>query len=315
MINIIGGAGFVGNKLSTILRDNGKQHCVYDKTLSGEAFIDVTDLSSFENMAHCTVIINLAAEHRDNVEPKSLYDAVNVDGAVNVCKYCEANDIKKIIFTSSVAVYGLGTDQADETTPTVPFNDYGRTKLLAEHVYIDWLNKSPTERTLIIIRPTVIFGEGNRGNVYNLFKQIHSGSFLIFGSGNNKKSMAYVENVARFIEHCDDNLESGLHVYNYADTPDLTMNELVKICRARFFMKPGTGLHLPSVIGLVVGYFFDVINKLLPRATSISSVRIKKFMANTTFATAAGTTSFVAPVTLKQGIERTLQYEFFDDEE
>ena len=61
--------------------------------------------------------------------------------------------------------------------------------------------RSTERRSLVIIRPTVIFGEGNRGNVYNLFRQIADRRFLMFGDGENKKSMAYVGNVAEFICH------------------------------------------------------------------------------------------------------------------
>ena len=49
--------------------------------------------------------------------------------------------------------------------------------------YKDWFNEDPSNRTLIIIRPTVIFGEGNRGNVYNLLNQINSKKFAMFGNG------------------------------------------------------------------------------------------------------------------------------------
>ena len=50
---------------------------------------------------------NLAAEHRDDVRPRSLYDEVNVEGAKNVCRVAEEKGINRIIFTSSVAVYGF----------------------------------------------------------------------------------------------------------------------------------------------------------------------------------------------------------------
>lgn len=51
-----------------------------------------------------------------------------------------------------------------------------------------------------ILRPTVIFGERNRGNVYNLLKQISGGKFLMVGKGNNRKSMAYVGNIVAFYQ-------------------------------------------------------------------------------------------------------------------
>ena len=107
----------------------------------------------------------MAAEYRDDVEPKSLYDEVNVDGAENVCKVCSKYGIKKIIFTSSVAVYGFAPLNTNETGEINYFNDYGRTKWFAEERYRDWLN-SNQDNSLTIIRPTVVFGEQNRGNVY-----------------------------------------------------------------------------------------------------------------------------------------------------
>ena len=71
-------------------------------------------------------------------------------------------------------------------------------------------------RSLFIIRPTVIFGDGNRGNVYNLFNQIASGRFLMIGRGENKKSMAYVANVAAFPETCIVS-EENYGLFNYLD--------------------------------------------------------------------------------------------------
>ena len=84
--------------------------------------------------------------------------------------------------------------------------------------------KDPQNRSLVIIRPTAVFGEENRGNVYNLLKQINSKNFIMIGNGKNKKSIAYVRNVADFIIFST-KLNSGIHIYNYIDKPDLTMNE------------------------------------------------------------------------------------------
>ena len=79
-----------------------------------------------------------------------------------------------------MAVYGFAPVGTDETGAINYFNDYGRTKWLAEEEYRQWL-KSNCQNKVVIIRPTVIFGEGNRGNVYNLLRQIASGSFLWWG--------------------------------------------------------------------------------------------------------------------------------------
>ena len=105
------------------------------------------------------VVINLAAEHRDDVIPPSRYYQVNVIGTKNVCDWCEQEGIRKLIFTSSVAVYGFAFPNADETAEHAYFNEYGRTKSLAEDVCKKWVSADLASRSLVIIRPTVIFDQ------------------------------------------------------------------------------------------------------------------------------------------------------------
>ena len=127
--------------------------------------------------------------------------------------------IKKIVFTSTVAVYGFAQPGTDEAGEINPFNEYGRTKYEAEKKLKIWQEAS--DNALIIVRPTVIFGEGNRGNVYNLLQQIASGKFLMIGNGENKKSMAYIGNIVAFLEACiSSNQKSGIFNYRYARLDD-----------------------------------------------------------------------------------------------
>ena len=158
---------------------------------------------------------------------------------------------------SSVAVYGFAPPKTDENGEFNHFNEYGRTKLAAEAVYRKWQQDDPIRRSLVIVRPTVIFGEGNRGNVYNLFHQIASKKFVMFGNGQNFKSMAYVENVASFICTAR-NHGPGIHIYNYVDTPDLTMDELVAMTRRILFGRDNVGLRLPAFLGLAIGKACDL---------------------------------------------------------
>jgi uncharacterized protein YybS (DUF2232 family) len=71
-----------------------------------------------------------------------------------------------------------------------------------ENILKNWQEQGKEERTLVIIRPTVVFGEKNRGNIYNLMRQISTGKFVMIGNGENKKSIAYVGNLAAFIKYC-----------------------------------------------------------------------------------------------------------------
>ncbi|GHT87063.1 epimerase [Spirochaetia bacterium] len=315
-ITIIGGSGFVGTRLTARLIASDHAVRIADKNDSAKyphlcVYTDVRDSKTLEKgLVGSDIVINLAAEHRDDVTPKSLYDDVNVTGAENVCKACTKLSIKKIIFTSSVAVYGFAPIGTDETGNINYFNDYGRTKWLAEEKYREWL-VSNQKNSLTIIRPTVIFGEQNRGNVYNLLRQIAGGKFPMVGKGTNAKSMAYVENVAAFIEYNLDNI-AGEHLFNYIDKPDFDMNTLVTEVN-RILGKSGKLFHWPYWVGYSGGLCFDVLAKVLRKKLPVSSIRVKKFCSNTMFeATNIKKTDFKPPVTLIEGLERTIKYEFIN---
>ncbi|MEP8853003.1 NAD-dependent epimerase/dehydratase family protein [Enterobacter hormaechei] len=311
----IGASGFVGTRLIEISKtdfdvtnfDKQQSHFYPDITVSG----DVRNQDQLDQaLAGFETVVLLAAEHRDDVSPTSLYYDVNVQGTRNVLSAMEKNNVQNIIFTSSVAVYGLNKVNPDESHPHDPFNHYGKSKWQAEEVLREWFNKAPEERSLTIVRPTVIFGERNRGNVYNLLKQIAGGKFAMVGAGTNYKSMAYVGNIVEFIKFKLTNVRPGYDVYNYVDKPDLNMNQLVSEVE-KSLSKKIPSVHLPYPLGMLGGYCFDILSKVTGKKYAISSVRVKKFCATTQFdATKVHSSGFKAPYTLSQGLDRTLKYEF-----
>ena len=320
MIKIIGGSGFIGTRLSKRLTKNKSEFNIVDKTMSKSfksicSIADVRDTDSLSKVLNSDdIIINLAAEHRDDVSPKTLYDDVNVQGARNVCEVAQEKGISTIIFTSSVAVYGfapLGTDESGEINY---FNDYGRTKYEAELVYKEWYNKDPQNRKLVIVRPTVVFGEQNRGNVYNLLRQIASGKFMMIGDGTNRKSMAYVENVAAFLEYSL-SFENGIHIYNYIDKPDFDMNTLVKNVNKALGKEEKVGFRMPFSIGYSIGKLFDLAAFVTGKKFTVSSIRVKKFCSDSMFDTSIEKSGFVRPVKLEDGLASTIKYEFVDKTE
>jgi len=134
----------------------------------------------------------------------------------------------------------------------------------------------------------------------------------MFGDGKNRKSMAYVENIAAFLEYCL-SLDPGLHVYNYIDKPDFDMNTLVSEARKILFNKEGVGLRLPGLFGMAIGYFADVVAKVTGKTLPVSSIRVKKFLGTTQFASSVSETGFVPALSLEEGLARTLRYEFLED--
>ena len=318
-VTIFGGSGFVGSNLSNLfikkditfkIYDLIKSRIFPDRTIIG----DICSPKQLETIPESDILINLAAVHRDDVKPLQLYDDINVGGSRNICELARKKKINKIIFTSSVAIYGFAEPDTGEDGKINYFNDYGRTKYLAEKEYLKWYEEDPDNRMLVIIRPTVIFGEGNRGNVYNLIKQIKTKKFAMFGNGKNIKSMAYVKNVAAFIDFSLSK-KNGVHIYNYIDKPDMTMNNLVISVRKVLFNRDNIGLRLPASFGVMIGILADLISKIIRKNLPISSIRIKKFLSTTQFSSSIDKTGFVAPYTLKDGLKKTLVYEFIEDNE
>lgn len=312
-ILITGGSGFIGAVLARLLRDQGHQVVIYDKAAPDAEFslkADVRDLAALKAAAEgVDVIYNLAAEHRDDVRPLSLYEEVNVGGARNVVAAAAHAGVNTVIFTSSVAVYGDSDKPLDESAPHNWINDYGRTKSLAEIEHRKWADADPS-RKLVMVRPSVVFGPGNRGNVYNLLKQIAGGRFVMIGGGQNRKSMAFVDNVAAFLAFSL-TLPAGVSIYNYADKPDFDMNALVSLIRERMGRGHGVGPRLPLWAAHLAGAGADVVANATGKSLPISRVRVRKFVANTEVdARRAHASGFQRPVDLRDGLSATLDAEF-----
>jgi len=315
-IAVIGGSGFIGTRLVALLLEAGHTVTIVDKQDSDKypELRKAGDVRNIEDIVRacrgCDTIYNLAAEHKDDVRPVSLYDDVNVQGARNVCIAAEKLGINKIIFTSTVAIYGFSENELDENADIAYINDYGRTKYEAEQVFLRWVESNPVHQ-LRIVRPTAVFGEGNRGNVYNLISQLGKKHFVMVGEGSNRKSIAYVGNVAAFLKFLLTVDGEQTAIFNYADKPDLRMNELVPLVRDAFGYGASLPMKLPYWLIYPIATLLDGAAVVLNKSFPVSRVRIKKFCSNSQFSTerliAAG---FRPEYKLTDALRRTIQAEF-----
>lgn len=313
---VTGGSGFIGTRLVTELLAGGHRIAIFDLAASAKhpalcVHGDVRDRAALTAAAagH-DAIIHLAAEHRDEITSPQLYAAVNAVGAENVVAAARAASCGRIVFVSSVAVYPLGLASASEEVSPRPYNPYGESKLAAEQIFQNWANSTP-KAVLALVRACVVFGEGNRGNVYNLLRQIHRRRFVMIGDGRNRKSMAYVGNLTRFLAKCLE-FPPGVHLYNYADKPDFSTRELVALAnRALGRNGLATRVFLPRWAGLVGGWGFDVVARLTGRRFPFSASRVRKFCAETTVCTRRLESSgFLQTYGLEEALVRTIRFEF-----
>lgn len=174
----------------------------------------------------------------------------------NVLEAMESNGIKRIIFTSSVAVYGLNKRILTKITQQILLTIMEKANGKQNRFFKNGIKTTQIGISIFYDQP--LFLESAMGNVYNLLKEIASGHFLMVGKGNNKKSMAYVGNIVSFIRFLIDNKTSGYNVYNYIDKPDFTMNELVNHV-GKVLNKHIPATHFPYWLGMLGGYGFDLL--------------------------------------------------------
>ena len=148
-----------------------------------------------------TALLHLAgrAHHLDDRanDHEFEYRRVNVDGTRTVVEEAAAAGVNRIVFISSIAAGTVSSDSTGRTAHPAPTTAYGRTKLEAEAIVQEIAQRMDLSAT--IIRPTLVYGPGMKGNPLRLFQLISTGLPLPFGSLRNKKSFLYVGNLVAAI--------------------------------------------------------------------------------------------------------------------
>lgn len=284
---ITGGSGFIGSHFHENIHQSDIVNfdLVEPRLPLKSNFIqgDVRNLSEIENalaVNKCDIIIALAAEHKDFGITRNDYFNTNEIGTRNICEAASKFGIDTIIFYSSVAVYGNRIIPCDESSTPNPNLPYGESKLAGEKILNKWASER-ANRKVLIIRPTVVFGERNIANMFKLIMQIKAGRFFHIGKGSNIKSIAYVKNLVDATLFLLEKEFSGVEIYNYSDNPQLTSREIAEvISKALGKTKPVT---LPYWMAYLLGLPFDFLIKISGKDLPISTNRIKKFCTQTHF--------------------------------
>lgn len=176
------------------------------------------------------IVIHLAGKAHDlkNVSSVADYYLVNTDFTKNVYDAFLSSDAKVFIFLSSVkAVADEVKEELTEDFISNPVTHYGKSKLLAEQ-YI--LSKSvPIGKRVYILRPCMIHGPGNKGNLNLLYKIVSKGFPWPLGKFENKRSLCSIDNLCFIIKELIENDQIQPGVYNIADDEPISTNEIIKL--------------------------------------------------------------------------------------
>ena len=287
-ILLTGSEGFVGGYLRKELEKTG--HIVYciDRVKVSrinyfcfDLSIDTSSLSQLLKDESFDLLIHLAAAKGDyNLKYDDFYRD-NVTVSEKLITLIKVLNIKSVIAYSTVSVYGHDNKIKSEEAELVPNNAYGATKLESENIFIKWHNLDPIKNKLTILRPSVIYGENNYANMYNLLDQLNKKFPVSVGNGNYIKSMVAVENIVDITIFCFNKLE-GLQIYNCTDKPYPKLKEVIKyISEIKGFSKPK--IVIPKWFAYFIGLFFELFSFLIRKDLGITRERIYKFTMPTDY--------------------------------
>ena len=276
---VFGGNGFIGTHL---IRTLGSTCLSFDLVTGSKTskFCDVRETINIDLDNQIDIIFNFAALHTTPKHEYQEYFETNIKGAENICDFARKNNINTIVFTSSIATYGTWEDEMNENSFPLPTSAYGISKLLAEEVHKRWQSEDK-KRKLIILRPGVVFGEGEGGNFTRLFNAISRGRFMYPGRKDTRKSAIYVKDLVNIMVEMTKKETPGCYLYNMAYTPNHTIE---KICKS---IAKVTGSNVPRIlvpswILLSSAYIINAIGKISGLSfNGIHPDRVKKLLIST----------------------------------
>jgi nucleoside-diphosphate-sugar epimerase len=241
---------------------------------------DVKEKIKFD-LKSVDIIFNLAAIHREPGHEPYEYFETNIKGAENVVEFSETVDCNTIVFTSSIAPYGHADEQRDEDSPVVPYSPYGSSKLVAEKIHQGWNNKN-NKRKLAIVRPGVIYGPYEDGNVPRLKQALKKNAFCYVGNHDIQKAGGYVKELVRSIFWVIDHMETqnkGFVLFNFSFATPPSLKQYVEAVKKVLGVKRFVpNIPYPIILGLshVISFFSSLMNIKQP----IHPGRIKKLKVN-----------------------------------
>ena len=291
-IIITGATGFVGKNLSKFLKEKG--HHISPLSLR----------KAWELDQNAEAIIHLAGKAHDtkNTSAEKEYFEINTELTKKLFKEFLNTTAQDFIYFSSVkATADTVEGFLDENHKSNPQTPYGKAKLLAEEYLLS--QKLPENKRLFIIRPCMIHGPGNKGNLNLLYKFVQKGIPYPLAAFENKRSFLSIDNLNFLILEMLSNKNVGSGIYNFADDEVLSTNELVKLI-ANTSGKKEKLWKISSKLISATAKMGDVMK--LP----LNSERLKKltenyWVSNQKIKNALGIAKL--PVSASEGLEKTIK--------
>ena len=218
-VAIIGSNGFVGKNLTKYLK-----HKYFVKEIN----IHYPFVKNFDFQTN--VVIHLsgkAHDLRNNVDVDEYY-LINTEFAIKAFNDFLKSDSSIFIILSSVKAVAdeLDIELTEDYMPN-PYTHYGKSKLFAEQYILS--KEIPNGKRVYILRPCMIHGPGNKGNLNLLYKIVSKGLPWPLGKFENKRSFCSIDNLCFIIRELIENEQIPSGIYNIADDEPVSTNELINL--------------------------------------------------------------------------------------
>jgi GlcNAc-P-P-Und epimerase len=223
----------------------------------------------------CKTIIHCAGLAHRPEAPYQEYEVNNVRATQHLAEAAAASAAEAFVFLSSSAVYGPGPfEHVEESAPVKAKTPYAVSKATSE----SWLQKFTGIPKIIILRPSLVFGEGDRGNLLSLIREVKNSRYRHVGTGSTGKSVIYSRDLAKAISLCLEKLPPGVHLLNVANPDPVSMKDLTEeIARAL-----NLGKKIQSVPAPLAKFGIKAVNALLPGKTLVTEEQLEKLTTTTT---------------------------------
>jgi nucleoside-diphosphate-sugar epimerase len=312
-ILITGATGFIGKHLTAALSKTYSVRCLVRKTSDIKELRDLNvdlvygDLLDKNSLAPALDKIDLVYHLAGEVysRKKEDYYRGNVLATQNLLETCNEKGTKKIIFLSSVGVYKPATTKTllTEESECEPITYYGKTKLDAEALIkkygIPW----------VIVRAPVIYGPHQKSVLNRFFLDaINKRRVLIFGSGDNLRSLCFIDNLVEGLVLLANNPDVHEKMYILSDSSSYTYNEMIppvskalqqqlKLVRLPSFLS-SISWGINSLIGSVFGLSF----------VELYAIKKTQFHEAYDISKARNEIGYYPSVTLEEGMKNTIDW-------
>jgi nucleoside-diphosphate-sugar epimerase len=320
MIVITGASGLIGRALAARALREGRDvrlqgrsadkvaQALYSLNVKEDLQVVELDLQSgdqsqFDRLMNgaSTVVHSAGLVHQADA-PAALYESLNFRATQMVAAAAKRAKVDCFVFLSTSAVYGNGpfTD-VDEYSTLHADTPYAVSKLRSE----EWLKENPPAPKTIILRPSLVFGEGDRGNLLSLIKQIHKGLYFHIGGNNAHKSLIYAGDVAQAIDRSAAQLGPGYHILNVANPRTVDVVELSNVIAVSLGKAPP-----PTVPEAIVRAGAMLGGTILGDKSPLTVKKMTKLMTTTTCSVKrlVSATGFVPAFPLDEAIRAEVQW-------